>query len=405
MITFKIYTSYEELPKTWNATVNHDTLLQTSYLQALEEASPSNITLYYVGVFKEDILVGVALIQRVELYLKDIFRRNSSSKIKQFFKNSISKVLRGNILVVGNLTHTGQHGLFFNEDQFTPTVYLDTLFNAINELKAFIKQKKKKKIRAIMLKDYFENDIINQQTQFIKSHQLYKLNVQPNMIMNIKSDWIKNEDYIADLQKKYKTRYKRAKKKLNGIECRELDTEAIKTKSKVLYRFYKNVSNNAKLNTFILPENHFYSLKVHLKNNFKVYGYYLDDELIGFYTLILNSTILETYFLGYDKEHQYPNQLYLNMLYDMIGFAIENKFTSIVYARTAMEIKSSVGAKPKEMVMYMKHTNSVANSILKLVFNFMKPAQKWNERHPFKELHYSTNIAESHKLSLIKKEF
>ena len=86
----------------------------------------------------------------------------------------------------------------------------------------------------------------------------------------------------------------------------------------------------------------------------------------GSITLILNGKNLETYFLGYDKAHQYPNQLYLNMLYDMVKFGIENKFSSIVYARTAMEIKSSVGAKPKAMVVYLKHTNRFMNAILTL---------------------------------------
>jgi hypothetical protein len=49
-----------------------------------------------------------------------------------------------------------------------------------------------------------------------------------------------------------------------------------------------------------------------------------------------------------------------------------------------MEIKSSVGAKPKEMFMYMRHTNSFANMILRIVFNFLNPTPKWEERHPFK---------------------
>lgn len=115
-----------------------------------------------------------------------------------------------------------------------------------------------------------------------------------------------------------------------------------------------------------------------------MFGYYLDNRIIGFYTLILNYGALETYFLGYDRKHQYANQLYLNMLYDMAGFAIQNKFETVVYARTAMEIKSSVGALPEGMVMYMKHTNRWANAILRIIFNFMNPSQKWKERHPFK---------------------
>lgn len=105
--------------------------------------------------------------------------------------------------------------------------------------------------------------------------------------------------------------------------------------------------------------------------------------MVGFYTLLLNNSTLETYFLGYDSEHQYKNQLYLNMLYDMAKYGIENKFSTIVYARTAMEIKSSVGAKPKPMVMYLKHTNGLINIMLKQVFRLMNPKQNWKERHPF----------------------
>ena len=127
--------------------------------------------------------------------------------------------------------------------------------------------------------------------------------------------------------------------------------------------------------------------KVHqhlqLQDGFRVFGYYLNEELIGFFTLILNGKHLETYFLGYDAEHQYQNQLYLNMLYNMLGFGINNKFKTVVYARTAMEIKSSVGAKPEAMIVYIKHTNSFMNAILKQIFGLMNPKQKWEERHPF----------------------
>ena len=93
---------------------------------------------------------------------------------------------------------------------------------------------------------------------------------------------------------------------------------------------------------------------------------------------------METYFLGYDEAHQYPNQLYLNMLYDMLKFGIENRHETVVYARTAMEIKSSIGAKAKPMVVYMKHTNPFLNTILKQVFKLMNPLQDWEKRHPFK---------------------
>ena len=183
---------------------------------------------------------------------------------------------------------------------------------------------------------------------------------------------------------KYRKRYKVARKKAGNVVKRELTTEDIELHSDRLYELYKNVSDNAKINTFILPKGHFFALKKQLKTNFKVFSYFLNEELIGFYTLILNNDMLETYFLGYDEEHQYSNQLYLNMLYDMAEFGMLKSFKSIVYARTAMEIKSSVGAKPQRMNVYLKHTNGLMNAFLKQIFRLMNPKQDWEERHPFK---------------------
>lgn len=363
--------------------VAHDIFLQLKYLQALENASPKNIQLFYVGVFFNKALVGVAVIQRVQLYLKDMFREHTVSCLKDFFQNLVSKILKGNILVVGNLTHTGQHGLFFKKEILTQRDFLNIIIEAVDSIKTDIKLKQNKKIRAVMLKDFFIDDTINLEHAFFEMHKLQRVTVQPNMILPIRTVWSKKEDYSGSLNKKYRDRYKRAKKKFNGIVRRELDLVTILSSSKKLHALYLNVSNNAKFNTFILPENHFYSLKLQLQNSFKVFGYYLEDELIGFYTLILNGKHLETYFLGYNAEYQYTNQLYLNMLYDMIEFAIENSFSEVVFARTAMEIKSSVGADSRAMVVYMKHTNGIINAILKQVFNLMNPSQDWEERHPF----------------------
>lgn len=364
--------------------VTHDLFLQSKYLKAIEKAAPDNIQLFYVGIFDDQKLIGVVIVQRVKLYLNDMFRRTEVSCLKEFFQNIISKVLKGNILVVGNLTHTGQHGIYFDENHIAYTDYLNLVFEALNQLKKEIKRTQGKSIRLILLKDFFtENSNYNSQIEFDKQN-LHRLSVQPNMIMDVRSNWQDIDNYISDLSKKYRNRYKRAKKKLGTIHCVELDLNAIDLNTKQLHSLYLNVCNNAKFNSFILPENHFHIMKDNLGDEFKIFGYYLEEKLVGFYTLILNNKQLETYFLGYDSEHQYSNQLYLNILYDMVKFGIDYQFLNIVYARTAMAIKSSIGAKPYAMVMYMKHTNSIMNTILRPVFGLMNPKQEWEERHPFK---------------------
>ena len=382
LATYKIYSTTAELPRDWDSLSYSDIFLQTDYLKVLEEACPKTFCCFYVGVFKEEELVGIALIQRVELYARDMFRSDRVPYFKRIARNIISCVLRGHILVLGNLTHTGQHGYGFDINKISTEDFFKSISLAMNELRQNLKVEKRKRIRLYLLKDYFENDSIHQFDDVLNEKGFIKTTAQPNMILSIDDTWKKPSDYVNAKVKKYRRRYTTARKKLN-IQKRELNLEDIQIHSPTLYKLYKNVSDNAQFNTFILPERHFCSLKEHLKERFKLIGYFYKEELIGFYTLIENNQVLETYFLGYDEAHQYQNQLYLNMLFDMAEYAVENKFKQVVYARTAMEIKSSVGAKPYDMIMYLKHTNTILNSIIRQVYNLMNPKRDWEERNPF----------------------
>ncbi len=385
MISYNIYNSVNQLPSSWDALPNHDVFLKTTFLKGLELSSPSNITSYYLGVFKAEKLIGIAVIQRVEMYLDDIFRKTSNSIIKQSAKQLVSKIIKGNALIVGNLMHTGQHGVCFLKDEILQSEYLDIIQEALNDLAVEIKSKFNKKIRIIAFKDYFEDDTIHNDSNFFKKNNLYKVQVQPNMILSVLDTWKSPEDYIAAFNKKYRRRYKTARKKASHLECKALHEDFIKDNFEAIFKLYETVSDHAGVNSFKLNKTHFYNLKVCLGEKFKVFGYFLNEELVGFYTLILNGDTLETYFLGYNKSLQQKHQMYLNMLFNMAFFGIEKGFKTIVYARTAMEIKSSIGAKPNTMHVYLKHTNNfIANTVLKCIVKYMNPIKKWEERHPFK---------------------
>ena len=93
---------------------------------------------------------------------------------------------------------------------------------------------------------------------------------------------------------------------------------------------------------------------------------------------------MDTYFLGYDDNVQREKMLYLNMLYDMIGYSINKKYNRIIFARTALEIKSSVGAKAVDMFGLMKHNNPILNLLVAKTFKYFEPKLEWQERNPFK---------------------
>ena len=384
MTHFKLYHSTTDLPDSWDKLPIRDAFLKTSFLRALEASSPSNVSTYFLGVFNSEVLVGIAIIQRVEMYLDDVFRKTSNKFFKHCGKILISKIVKGNALIVGNLMHTGQHGMYFNSEYITQDVFLDQIAHGLKALRKTVKDQFDKKIRIIGFKDYFENDSFHSSKSFFRKHKLYKAQAQPNMIFEVRSEWSSPENYIADFNKKYRRRYKTARKKSQDIECKEFSLEDVEKVSNEIYRLYENVSDNAGVNSFKLHQNHFYQLKKELNNNFKIYGYFLDEQLIGFYSFIKNNEKLETYFLGYNPELQHHYQMYLNMLFDMASFGIKHQFKQVIFARTAMEIKSSIGAKPYNMHIYLKHTNNIiANTVLKLVVKYANPVRDWEERHPF----------------------
>ena len=110
----------------------------------------------------------------------------------------------------------------------------------------------------------------------------------------------------------------------------------------------------------------------------------INNKLIGFNTLIKNGEVMDTYFLGYDESVQREKMLYLNMLYDMVAYSINKGFKEIFFARTALEIKSSIGAKPQEMFGLGQHSNKIVDLAFEKIFCYLDPTVVWQERNPFK---------------------
>lgn len=372
--TFTVFTSSKELPHNWNTIVGqHNVLLSREYFHSLEFACPENMKCYFVAFFKEKRLIGGALFQYLNFVQHKTFQKSNS-----FFniKNYITKTFTEDILILGNNMLTGQNGFYFDPAEIAITHTVDLLEEASFELQ------KRKKTSLITYKDYQENFITHFKSKNIRS--FYKFSVQPNMILNLRNRWISFDDYLNALSTKYRTRAKSAKKKSMGIEKSEIYIEDLRKYQKEMNILYQNVAENAPFNTFFLPEDHFENLKESLNENFKVFGYFFNKRLIGFYTLILNNQDIDTYFLGYDKKIQKEKQIYLNMLLDMTEFGINQQFHRIIFGRTALEIKSTIGAEPVEIFGFIKHNNRLINRFMEKIFPFLNPKVEWIQRKPFK---------------------
>ncbi|AYN00204.1 peptidogalycan biosysnthesis protein [Chryseobacterium sp. 3008163] len=373
--TFKKYKSSSEIPNNWNEVIGqHNVMLSKEYFVTLQTSCPENMRCFYVGFFTDNQLIGGALFQYLNFIEHKTFQKDEAfCNVKNFVAKQFSK----NVMILGNNMLTGQNGFYFDTEKITIDQVIPLLDEAVQEM-----QRQEGKTSLIIYKDYQESFIKYFQG---KNHQsFYKFSVQPNMILRLKENWLTFEDYLNAFSTKYRTRAKSAKKKITGIEKSEMNLQNIKIHQKEMNLLYQNVAENAPFNTFFLTENHFESMKESLKENFKVFGYYLNEKLIGFYTLILNNKDIDTYFLGYDKELQKEKQIYLNMLLDMVEFGIKEKFNRIIFGRTALEIKSTIGAEPTEIFGLIKHNNLLINQFMEKIFKSLNLAVEWIQRKPFK---------------------
>jgi len=204
------------------------------------------------------------------------------------------------------------------------------------------------------------------------------------MIMEINEEWKTFDDYLAGMKSKYRVRVRRARKKSIELEKRALSLEEIHAHADDISRLYRNVADQAGFNLFILPKNYFYSLQKHLGSKMQLVAYFEDGKMTGYYTTIINHGDLDAHFLGYDPNCNKNCQLYLNMLYDLVDDAIKVGAKKLIMSRTAMEIKSSVGAEANDMFLYLKATNSLVNKGVAKGLEFFTPQNDWKPRSPFK---------------------
>jgi hypothetical protein len=378
-LSYKIYSATAQLPENWDRLAVSTIFLSKKYLQVLEIASPENMICHFIGIFKNDSLVGIAVSQFLDFNKLESFGERDKC-IKTAVRNFVFRNFSSHVLLIGNNMLTGQNAFSFAEN-INPKEALQTLKLATAALKKTF-ESESKKIHITSFKDFHESDIKTFDIPEFKNN--FSFSTQPNMVFDINQNWKSEQDYIDALSKKYRDQYKRARKKADGIEKRKMTLEDIIAHEETIYDLYIHVARNAPFNTFFLPKNHFKIFKEVFKEKFLFYGYFINEKLVGFNTLIKNGTVMDTYFLGYDERIQREKMLYLNMLYDIIAHSINRGFKEIVFARTALEIKSSVGAKPSNMQGFMEHSNPVFNYYLPKIFRYLEPETIWQERNPFK---------------------
>lgn len=379
-----LYESVADIQQEWDGLALDNVAMHSDFLLALEAAPPSGTQYRYAVVRREGNIIGITYwqLKTIDLYRSlrlDVYQaKNAIDKIWHWIKSLAARPLKAFLLVNGNMTLTGNHGSTWISGIDRAVSF--SLIDQIADLLIANLRKQGIKVRAVLIKDF----LLQEKISNVNDWAFTEFQVQPNMIVEIDSTWKTFDDYINGMKSKYRVRVRRARKKSDHLVKKTLSLADIKEYEDKISALYQNVADQAGFNLFILPQNYFYRLQKHLGDKMKVIGYFDGPSMVGFSSSIRSHGDLDAHFLGYDPECNKESQLYLNMLYDLVEDAIAFGAKNLIMSRTAMEIKSSVGAEPHDMYLYLKSPSTLINKGVAKGLSFFKPDTDWQPRSPFK---------------------
>jgi hypothetical protein len=209
---------------------------------------------------------------------------------------------------------------------------------------------------------------------------------EPFMNLNIPQQWKSLDDYLGAMSSKYRVRNKKVLSVSQSIEKKLLSdlptSEWIAACARLLGKTLKQKTLAISPNLSEMLFNYSRSLK----DDFKVWGYYHNDQLIGFISAITSDKNVFAMHLGINEAYAEEFSLYQRMMIDTIEWCIENKKASLCMGRTSTEIKSTLGATPVDNSFLFYSKSRAIRSLLRFYANYVYQPKTYTIRKPFKEI-------------------
>jgi len=377
----QFFTTIDAIPSEyWNVLdCTKNRYFHPKFLKAIEENHPE-IQFFYTIIFDDlDKPKSIATIQVIDVHL-DAISSNMQTMKKIARKLHIfpkSKPLQ--LLICGNIFVSGEHGLFIRHNRNKQT----TIKEVAKAILQFVKTQPNLKIDAFLFKDFVNESL--HITEKLKDFNYHRFSVEPNMMLHLDSNWKSFDDYLQAMKTKFRVKARKALKLSKELKIIEVTSENIDAFLPKMIELYSKVATNAEFNLHDFNLNTYRTLVADFSELYILKTYWLQDKIVGFSSALKNGNTLDAHFVGIDYQLNKQYAVYQRMLYDYIDLAISEKFSAINFGRTASEIKSSVGAKPQDLTMYLRHKNSLPNKILKLFLQHVQPTP-FHQKYPFKEL-------------------
>ena len=381
--SYKIYNSINDIsPLVLDEIgVANNFFFSIGYWQSYQAAFLDKITFRYIIISQQGVAVAFAPFQIITFSGSNVANAESDSSFfqvaKTWFTKKIVNLVSLRLLVSGNTFLTGELALFIKNDYVLNEKLADAYHRSIDSLLDT------ENLNGVLIKDFYLENTVHFKN--LEAQGFLKFKVNPNMEMEIRSNWTSFEDYVKDLTSKYRVRLHKAIARGSSLIYKQLTVANTIEHTNDLQRMLNEVIANSDFKLFNPDIAYMQSLQQNFPNNFRITGIFRENELIGFYSTYLNSGQLVACFVGMNKNYLKEHDLYLNILYKLIEQAIFLNTSTLIFGRTAMEIKSSVGALPKDMFLYVKHACPIRNFLVHTAVKTLSKNPFWQLRIPFKQ--------------------
>ncbi len=379
-LRYEFYNHTKDIPsKDWNlANPKENIFLSLEYLKTLEDTLSETMKFRYILFYDKETPIGLAATQLIKFNSAQLKFQEFPCRVSDTIKNTLFKNLDVKVLVCGNLFSCGEHGFIYDSDRITAEQAFESLSDALREIR---KSENSDKPSFILLKEFWPHSFDNSDN--IKEHDFREFKIDVNMVLSILPQWNTFDDYLASMRTKFRTRTKKVFKKSAALVVQDFTPSDIDTFQSEINELYLSVIEKADFKIGKLNAVTFKNLKQTLGESFIFKGYFLKEKLVGFTTAFVLDDAVEANHIGIDYNYNKEYSIYQKMLYDYVDLAISKNIKELRLGRTAEIIKSCVGAKPIEMKLYVRHGNSISNTLLKPLVELISPSE-YEVRNPFK---------------------
>ena len=380
-LEINVFNSITELNKTdWNEVVGKANIYLTiGYLEAIEKSLNKEISFRYLIFYNDkSIPVAIAVVQFLLFYDKDYKEQEQLCHVRNKIKQSLIDSSGVQIMTCGSPFACGENGFHYT-NALSASVAYKNLSRGLIQLQK--NEKSTIKAPVLLLKEFWPESILASDKLLEGGFKDFMIDV--NMVMTLQPSWKTFEDYISAMNAKCRTKAKGAFKKSASLKIVDFQENDIIEYEKPIELLYKAVVEKSAFKFGALNGETFSYLKKNLKDKFIINGYFLNDKLVGFSSAFIFNTILDANYVGIDYSLNQEHAIYQRMLYHYVELAIRSNSSEVRFGRTAEEIKSTIGALPINMKLYIRHQNKIKNSLLKPVFGSITPSS-FELRTPFK---------------------